>query len=94
MKIQLFLPDFQKLVKATQVISDTGGTSHSVLFFESGDFITFYKPLDGFIYTAVVDATILHPDKITEMINQFHAYDIPFDIFSNQTTNKTKKVKP
>ena len=102
-KIYQFLPDFRALVRATETLSESIGFNHSVHYYESEDWIYFYKPVGSFVYcyespkavkTGDIEIMGLTKQEIQDLIQEFHAIEVPRMLYvSHITTTTTGEVK-
>ena len=82
MKIQLYLPDFKSIAKNTSFIE--GSINHNVLFYESSDKITFYKPLGSVVYFTEISKDKFPKEKIDELKSVFNSFEVPVEIMPKQ----------
>ena len=85
--IPLFFSDFKRFVKSEQF---KGDMLHPVLYFETEESITFYKPVEAFIYTT----TIIKESKpeeidIKNLKIEFNATELPAPLNTNTALTLT-----
>ena len=83
--IPLFFSDFKRFVKSEQF---KGDALHPVLYFETEDAITFYKPVGGFIYTTVIIKESKPEDMdLNNVKMEFNAVELPKKLNTNTIIN-------
>ena len=85
-KIYLFLPDFEDIVKHTDMLPESIGFNHSVFYYEDNIQIYFYKPIGSFVYCTevlkvieteeAVDTLGKTQQEIDDLKNKFHAIQV------------------
>ena len=83
--IPLFFSDFKRFVKSEQF---KGAMVHPVLYFETEEVITFYKPVESVIYFTTIDKLTMPKDiDLKNLKIEFNATELPMRLNTSSQLN-------